>query len=157
MSNTETVVGSKKSLSTRIKNKFKKLKNNENMYYIFTTPRIIFGISLFLAVCLFAWLGPLFTEYSITEYVGPGAPVDIASPSWENLFGRTISGYDVFTRTVQGLQATIMVGFIGSVLASSIGIIIGLVAGYNGGWIDEFLMGITNVFLTFPQLAILIV
>ncbi|MFP4016241.1 MAG: hypothetical protein ACLFUI_04335, partial [Halanaerobiales bacterium] len=157
MSSTETVVGSKQSLGTRIKNKFKELKNNENIYYIFTTPRIIFGISLFLAVCLFAILGPFFTEYTITEYVGPGAPVDLASPSWENLFGRTINGYDVFTRTVQGLQATIMVGFIGSILASAIGIIIGLIAGYNGGMVDEFLMGITNVFLTFPQLAILIV
>ncbi|MFW5972313.1 MAG: ABC transporter permease [Bacillota bacterium] len=157
MSNTETVVGSKQSLGDRIKKKFTELKKNENIYYIFTTPRIIFGLSLFLVICLFAWLGPLFTDYSISEYVGSGAPVDIAAPSWENLFGRTINGYDVFTRTVHGLQATIMVGFIGSILASSIGIVIGLVAGYNGGMVDEFLMGLTNVFLTFPQLAILIV
>lgn len=133
------------------------IKDNENLYYIITNKRIIFGVSLFSLICLFAIIGPLFTDYSINQYIGPGAPASMARPSMQNPFGLTINGYDIFTRVVYGLRSTIMVGFIGSILASTIGIIIGLVAGYNGGFIDEFLMGITNVVLTFPQLAVLIV
>lgn len=144
--------------STNIfKRLFQSIKDNENLYYIITNKRILFGVSLFSAVCLFAILGPILSNYGLTEYVGPGAPANMANPSLESPFGLTINGYDVYTRVVYGLRSTIIVGFIGSILASTIGIIIGLVAGYNGGLIDEFLMGITNVVLTFPQLAVLIV
>ena len=136
---------------------FSRIKNNENIYYACTSPRVLFGVSLFLLVCLFALLGPLFTEFSIDTYTGLGAPAENAAPSMENYFGRTILGYDVFTRSVYGLRSTILVGLIGSLLASSIGIIIGLIAGFKGGFVDELLMGITNVVLTFPQLAVLII
>ncbi|MEJ6950904.1 ABC transporter permease [Natronospora cellulosivora (SeqCode)] len=157
MANTESILNTNQKVSTRLKRLFIKFKKNENLYFIVTNPRIIFGITLFLAVCLFALLGPAFTDYAIDDWAGIGAPAAVAAPSIDNPFGLTILGYDVYTRTVYGLRATIMVGFIGSILASTIGIIIGLVAGFKGGMIDEFLMGLTNVFLTFPQLAILIV
>ncbi|MFW5790630.1 MAG: ABC transporter permease [Halanaerobiaceae bacterium] len=134
-----------------------KLKENENLYFVITNKKIMFGITLFLAVCLFAVIGPFFANYGVGEYVGPAAPASLAAPSLDNPFGLTVNGYDVYSRTAYGLRATIQVGFIGSILASTIGIIIGLIAGYNGGWIDEILMGITNIVLTFPQLAILIV
>lgn len=145
------------SIFQKIKNIFAKIKDYENLYYIIKNKKILFGITLFSAVFLFALLGPLFTSYEVGEFVGPGAPPSLAAPSAENPFGLTMNGYDVFTRTIYGLRATIMVGFIGSIIASTIGIVIGLVAGYTGGMVDEFLMGITNVFLTFPQLAVLIV
>ena len=157
MADTEVVLDTEEGFGARLKRGLGKIKENENLYYAATNPRVIFGVSLFLGVCLFALLGPYFSEYTISEWVGPGSPVEMASPSWENPFGLTIRGYDVFTRTVYGLRATIMVGFIGSLLASTIGIIVGLIAGYKGGFIDEFLMGVTNVVLTFPQLAVLII
>ncbi|MFP3953709.1 MAG: ABC transporter permease [Candidatus Acetothermia bacterium] len=157
MTDTEVELGSERGLFERLKNLLGRIKNNENLHFIFTTPRVIFGISLFTAVCLFALLGPAFAQYDLTEFAGSGSPASAAAPSWENPFGLTILGHDVYTRTVYGLRSTILVGFVGSILASSIGIVIGLVAGYIGGMVDEFLMGITNVFLTFPQLAILIV
>lgn len=144
-------------IMTWAKRGLNKIKNNENLYYAVTTPRVIFGVLLFSAVCLFALVGPHFAKYGITEFAGSGSPASVAAPSAENPFGLTILGHDVYTRTVFGLRSTIMVGFIGSILASSIGIIVGLIAGYRGGMVDEFLMGVTNVFLTFPQLAILII
>lgn len=152
-----TVPERDEKLIVRIKRTLSKIKNSENFYYIITNKRIMFGVILFSSVVLFSWLGPLLANYEIGEFVGPGAPASVARPSLDNPFGITINGYDVYARTVYGLRSTIMVGFIGSLLASTIGIIVGLVAGYIGGWVDEFLMGLTNVFLTFPQLAVLIV
>ncbi len=140
-----------------LKTVFSRLKRNENLYLAFTNPKVVFGISLFSAVLLFALLGPYFTEYGINEFAGIGSPASRAAPSGEHPFGLTMQGYDVFTRTVHGLRATILVGFVGGLIASFIGLIIGLIAGYRGGMVDEFLMGLTNVFLTFPQLPILIV
>ena len=144
-------------MAAKVKTIFRKIKSNENLYFVITNKKILFGITLFSAVCLFAIIGPFFANYGIAEYVGPSAPASLAAPSLDNPFGLTINGYDIYARTTYGLRSTIQVGFIGSILASTIGIIIGLIAGYKGGWIDEVLMGITNVVLTFPQLAILIV
>ncbi len=54
-----------------------------------------------------------------------------------NWFGTTYFGEDVFAQFVNGLQATFFVGFLGGGLAALIGMAIGFVAGYRGGWIDE--------------------
>lgn len=157
MADTDTVLHTEDNFGAKLKRGFNKLKSNENLYYAFTTPRVVFGISLFMAVLLFAVIGPYFAEYGISEWAGQGSPTAAAAPSADNPFGLTILGHDVYTRTVYGLRASILTGFIGSILASSIGIVVGLIAGYKGGMLDEFLMGVTNVVLTFPQLAVLIV
>ncbi|MFW6256914.1 MAG: ABC transporter permease [Bacillota bacterium] len=157
MAEKENILNNKYETQGTLKTLISKLKHNENLYYAFTNAKVVFGLSLFSAVCLFALVGPYFTDYGIYEFAGAGAPAEMASPSLENPFGITAQGYDVFTRTVYGLRSTILVGFVGGFIASIIGLIIGLIAGYKGGMVDELLMGLTNVFLTFPQLPILIV
>ena len=157
MSGNEKII-SEENKSKKTGSLLNRLKQNENLYYAFTNPKVLFGLTLFLLVCLFAVIGPRFTDFHVDQAAGPGFPAELARPSAEYPFGLTYPyGYDVFTQTVYGLRATIMAGFIGGLLASFIGLIVGLIAGYKGGMLDEFLMGVTNVFLTFPQLAILIV
>ena len=132
---------------------WQKIKNNENIYYALTNRKVQLGFSLFFLIFLLSIIGPMITRYSYTEFAGPG----YHPPSSDYWFGTTIQGRDVFTRTVFGLRSTILVGFIGGVIASFIGVIIGLVAGYKGGLVDEILMMLTNVVLTFPTLAVLII
>jgi len=129
-------------------------KKHENLYFALTNKKVIFGLIVFTSVVLLAIFGPLATPYDYEEYAGaPYLP-----PCREHLFGTTIMGKDVFTRTVYGLRSTLLVGFIAGTMATLIGCIIGFLAGYNGGtWFDEILMMLTNIFIVIPQLALLIV
>lgn len=127
---------------------------HENLYYALTSKKVVIGLVVFVATVFLALFGPMVTPYDYEEYAGaPYLP-----PSRDHLFGTTIMGKDVFTRTVYGLRSTLMVGFIAGTLATLVGCVIGFLSGYYGGtWFDELLMGLTNIFVVIPQLALLIV
>jgi len=127
---------------------------HENLYYALTNKKVIFGLTIVAFVFLLAAFGPIIAQYEYDEYAGQG----YLPPSSEHFFGTTIDGKDVFTRTVNGLRSTLLVGAIAGSIATLIGCIIGFVAGYYGGTIfDELLMMLTNIFVVMPQLALLIV
>jgi len=72
-------------------------------------------------------------------------------------FGTDLQGRDVYSEIVYGARAAFLVGIGATAIAIVIAVLIGLVAGYSGGWIDNVLMRITEVFLVLPFLLILIV
>jgi peptide/nickel transport system permease protein len=78
-------------------------------------------------------------------------------PSAEYWFGTTFFGQDVFTQFVIGLRATFLVGALGGGLATIIGMLVGFVAGYRGGAVDESLNVVTNIVLVIPTFAVLII
>ncbi|MGB4045161.1 MAG: ABC transporter permease [Halanaerobiales bacterium] len=129
-------------------------KKHENLYYAITNKKVIFGMVIFTLVVLLAIFGPMFSPYEYDEYAGdPYSP-----PSRQHLFGTNIMGNDVFTMTVYGLRTTLLVGFIAGTIATIIGCVVGFLAGYYGGsWFDEILMGLTNIFVVIPQLALLMI
>lgn len=129
-------------------------KKHENLYYAITNKKVIFGMVIFTLVVLLAIFGPMFSPYEYDEYAGD----PYSSPSRQHLFGTNIMGNDVFTMTVYGLRTTLLVGFIAGTIATIIGCVVGFLAGYYGGsWFDEILMGLTNIFVVIPQLALLII
>jgi peptide/nickel transport system permease protein len=72
-------------------------------------------------------------------------------PSADHLFGVTPqTGYDVFSRTVYGAQTSLKVAFLATGLSMLIGVTIGLLAGYYGGWVDTVLSRLSDVVLAFP-------
>jgi ABC-type dipeptide/oligopeptide/nickel transport system permease subunit len=74
-----------------------------------------------------------------------------AGPSSEHLFGVTPqTGYDVFSRVVYGARTSLYVAFIATGLSMVIGVTIGLLAGYYGGWVDTLLSRLSDVVLAFP-------
>ena len=98
--------------------------------------------------------------------VAPYPPNDISAfyenesrvpPSLKHLFGTDRIGHDVFSQVIYGAENALYVGFGAAALAMSIATIIGLVAGYYGGIIDNILMRITEIFLVIPFLLILLV
>jgi ABC-type dipeptide/oligopeptide/nickel transport system permease subunit len=77
-------------------------------------------------------------------------------PSAKHIFGTDSAGRDSFSRTLYGIRTSARVGILVGVLSTVIGTIIGGLAGFYGGWIDNLLMRLTDLFLTLPLLAVLL-
>lgn len=77
-------------------------------------------------------------------------------PSWEHPFGTDALGRDLLTRVLYGSRISLAVGLLVVFITLLIGIPVGAVAGFFGGWLDNVLMRITDATLAFPSLLILI-
>jgi peptide/nickel transport system permease protein len=131
-----------------------KLKGkSEILYFTLRNSRLRVGLTVVLLFVVLAFVGPLFTDYTWDDYVGPPSH----PPSSEYWFGTTTFGQDVYTQFVLGLKATFLVGVVGGGLGTLIGVLVGFTAGYRGGIVDELLNMLTNVVLVIPTLAILII
>ena len=80
----------------------------------------------------------------------------LQGPDTEHIFGTDKIGRDIFSRVVMGTGLALQVGTVIILLATSIGVTIGAIAGYAGGWVDDILMRVTDIFLTVPALVLAI-
>lgn len=78
----------------------------------------------------------------------------LAPPSAEHWFGTDELGRDIYARTLYGARATLSIVILVSIIVVPIGLAVGTVAGYLGGWVDAVLMRITDIFLAFPRLIL---
>lgn len=108
-----------------------------------------------IVILLFAvsLLAPVIAPYD------PGA-IDLknvlASPSAEHWFGTDQLGRDVLSRMIWGARISLKVGFVATGLAILIGMILGAVAGYYGGWIDAVIMRFVDIMLCFPTFFLIL-
>ena len=79
------------------------------------------------------------------------------SPSKEHLLGTDDNGFDVFVRLMYGGRISLTIGFIVVILETIIGIILGALAGYFGGWVDQIIMRVVDIFNCIPTLPILLI
>lgn len=77
-------------------------------------------------------------------------------PSFEHPFGTDRMGRDVLSRTLAGVQVSLLVGFSVGVIAMVFGVVIGTIAGFFGRWIDRTIMSVVDIFLAFPSLLLAI-
>ena len=80
----------------------------------------------------------------------------LESPSWRHPFGTDALGRDMLTRVLYGGRISLFVGLMVVVITLAIGVPIGAIAGYFGGWIDNLLMRIIDATLALPSLLVLI-
>lgn len=113
-----------------------------------------------LLILTAVFLAALFAEV-IAQYDPnmPNVPDRSLAPTLDgfHIFGTDKIGRDYFTRTLYGTRTSVYVAFIVASVSTVIGVIVGGIAGYYGGWVDNILMRTTDLFLTLPFLAILLV
>jgi peptide/nickel transport system permease protein len=92
--------------------------------------------------------------------IAPGSPFgqDLANrlmpPSAAHWMGTDELGRDIFSRVIYGARITLMIVALVAIISAPLGLVIGAVAGYFGGWTDRILMGVTDVFLSMPKLIL---
>ncbi|KAB0666714.1 ABC transporter permease [Oryzomonas japonica] len=107
-------------------------------------------VLLMLAVAL---LAPLIVHFGPNE-INARAVLD--PPSLRHWFGTDDLGRDVFSRIVYGARISLLVGFVAAGIAVLIGTVLGLVAGFYGGWIDNILMRVVDIMFCFPTFFLIL-
>ncbi len=110
------------------------------------------------AVLLLVVLACVFAQF-ITPYdpVASNLADQLQGPSGRHWFGTNQVGQDLFTRVLYGGRISLSIGALAVLLAIGIGLVVGSLAGYYGGWIDNILMRVADAMLAIPQLLILII
>ena len=80
-----------------------------------------------------------------------------AAPSLAHWFGTDDLGRDTFSRAIFGGRVSIAIGVLSAIVAASVGVMVGAVSGYAGGWTDTLLMRATDAVLSVPRLLLLMV
>lgn len=83
-------------------------------------------------------------------------PAWVAEGTWDHILGTDNLGRDMLSRIVHGTRVSLTVGFFGVLIAGGLGMTIGLIAGYMGGRIDNFIMSIVNLILALPYLVFVV-
>ncbi len=110
-------------------------------------------ILLFVAGAVFA---PLLTTRAAEGEGEPNPPEKLLAPSAEHPFGTDQLGRDLYARVLFGGRTALMLGLLVVAVAVGVGVPLGAIAGYFGGWVDEVIMRLTDVFLAFPPLLLAI-
>jgi len=124
----------------------------QNWYRFSRNPTAVIGLVIVVVSVLAALLAPLITPYP--DHVG--AIVDFRNrhqpPSADHWFGTDNVGRDVLTRVIFGLRVSLMLAFVVLIIAVPLGTVLGLLAGYFGGWTEIIIMRLTDIALALPPL-----
>ena len=119
---------------------------------ILTNPTAVVGLVIVLLLVLMGIFAPLLSLGN--SPLSQDLAGRLAAPSAEHWFGTDELGRDILARTLYGARATLAIVALVSVIVVPIGLAVGTVAGYMGGWVDAVLMRITYIFLAFPRLIL---
>ncbi|NDD28165.1 MAG: ABC transporter permease [Proteobacteria bacterium] len=109
------------------------------------------GLGVVAAFLVLALIGPYITPY---DPIGQNLAQAFQAPSRAHLFGTDSLGCDVLSRVLAGARYSVPTGFVVVATAALVGIFVGALAGFLGGWVDEILMRVTDLFLAFPALVL---
>ena len=119
----------------------------------FKRHRFAFSSAIVLAVMIVLVFTAPLSGYTATEQ---NPKNEFAKPTAEHWFGTDELGRDIFTRILYGGQISLAVGIFSTLFSLSVGVIVGALSGYYGGWVDNILMRITDTFLIMPVVFVLI-
>lgn len=119
---------------------------------LISNPPALIGLLIVSVLVLIAILAPLL-DRGISP-IAQDLNNRLAAPSAAHWFGTDELGRDIFSRTLYGSRVTLTIVGLVSILVAPIGLAVGTLAGYLGGWVDSLLMRITDVFLAFPRLVL---
>jgi len=114
-------------------------------------PLAVFGLAVAVVFVTGAVFAPVVAPYSASA---TDFNALLAHPSSEHLLGTDELGRDILSRIIWGSRASIQAGVLATLLAMTIAVPIGLVAGYYRGWLDPVIARLTDVLLAFPFLIL---
>lgn len=114
----------------------------------------VFGVVLFVVICVLCFAAPLFTSYTPTAI---SLREKIAPPSANHIFGTDQMGRDIWSRMLYGGRISIIVGLGSALGAALIGVTLGMYVGYKGGLLDSIIMKIADIFMSIPQMVMIII
>jgi peptide/nickel transport system permease protein len=112
------------------------------------------GLILFSIIVLYSLLGPVLVK---EEYARVGSSPPKLAPCREHVLGTDTQGRDVFAVLTYATPQTLKIGLIAGMIGIGVGTFLGTIAGYFGGMVDAVIRIVTDVFVTIPGIAILIV
>ena len=114
-------------------------------------PRL--GLLIVIVSIVAAVVGPWIVPF---DPVAQDLPRRLIGPTWEHPLGLDELGRDVLARLLAGARLSLMVGGVVVSISAAAGILVGAVAGYAGGWVDEILGRLMDVLLAFPGILLAI-
>jgi len=137
------------------------LSTKELAWRRFKRHKLAVGSAVLLIIltlaCILVTFNVLGFRLSQYNYHQQNLFLRVKQPSTNHLFGTDQLGRDLFTRVLYGGRISLMVGVTVALSAGVIGAVVGAVAGYYGGWVDNILMRVTDLFLAIPFLVVLLI
>jgi len=114
----------------------------------------VLGAGILAAMLVLAIFAPIVAPYGFDV-------IDLAhrraAPSMSHWFGTDELGRDLLTRVIFGARVSLSIGMVSALMSAAIGVTIGALAGYAGGWVDDALMRFTDAMLSIPRLPLLMI
>ncbi|MGA3297204.1 MAG: nickel transporter permease [Candidatus Bathyarchaeia archaeon] len=122
-----------------------------SLYLWKRSPLSMMGLAIVAALIVVAILAPYIAPYNPIEQ---DLSMRLSPPSSDHIFGMDTLGRDIFSRGGYGCRITLEIAFVITLIGGSAGSLVGVIAGYSGGKVDEILMRVTDMFLAFPRLIL---
>ena len=119
---------------------------------VIANPAALAGLAIVAGLVVMAMLAPLLSGG--LSPLAQDLANRLAAPSAAHWFGTDELGRDVYARTLHGARVTLTIVVLVSVVVAPIGLAVGTLAGYLGGFVDAALMRVTDIFLAFPRLVL---
>jgi len=117
-------------------------------------PLLVAGVAISVLIVVIALLAPLLAPFPGDAGTATHPFSVLRPPSARHWFGTDNVGRDVLSRVLYGARISPLIAVVVLAIACVIGIPLGLAAGYFGGWLDEVIMRVTDIFLAFPPLLL---
>jgi len=145
---------SKKSIYFNILMK-RKLETLKEYLYLLKQNKLTFiALIIILSLVIIAIIAPIIVPFPSHIYGSVNPQDKLLPPSQVYLFGTDEIGRDIFSRVLYGTRISLLASLTAVVMGLLIGVPLGLMAGYYGGFVDEFIMRIADMFLSFPPLLL---
>jgi dipeptide transport system permease protein len=132
----------------------------ENWHYFLGNRGAVLGLIVLALMVLLAVFAPLIAPHDPTMQYRDAL---LVPPAWtadgrsEFLLGTDPLGRDILSRMIFGARYSLVIGLVVVTLALVTGILVGLIAGYFGGWVDALIMRVMDIILAFPSLLLALV
>lgn len=126
---------------------------NRSLRKLLKNKLAILGIAVFGLILLASILAPFLTKYDPLQV---NMSAVLQAPSKDHILGTDKIGRDIFARLLYGGRISILVGLGSALGAATIGVLLGAYAGYKGGKVDKIILRISEIFMSFPQIVLVL-